>query len=392
MPIDPSNPEGVVSVDGARLFYRSRGAGPPLILLHGGLSSGVVWEPVAAALAGEFFVITPDSRGHGHSTNPTGALSYPALADDLAGLIAALALHEPVVAGWSDGGQIALELAVRHPRVAGALVVGGAFPDFAGSGLREAHRRLLAEIDAEPDDPELVELSALHDDWPSLLEQTAGLWLDYQGLADREVTSIEQPTLVLAGDRDEIVGLDLSVALFRTLARGEFGVVPQADHPAPATEERAPVFTQLIADFARRHSAAPTTGLQGRVATRLPARDLERARRFYSEKLDLKPSEERPGGLLYQQRSGAFVLFESTGSSPGTFTQMAWEVDDIQATVRTLMERGVVFEDVDLPGLRTVDGVAEVEGNYPSKGGKGERAAWFRDSEGNLIGLGQATR
>jgi hypothetical protein len=50
----------------------------------------------------------------------------------------------------------------------------------------------------------------------------------------------------------------------------------------------------------------------------------------------------------------------------------------------------VVFEHVDAPGLRTVGGIADVEGNYPSKGGRGERAAWFRDSEGNLIGLGQA--
>ena len=52
--------------------------------------------------------------------------------------------------------------------------------------------------------------------------------------------------------------------------------------------------------------------------------------------------------------------------------------------------RGV--EEVDLPGLRATNGVAEVEGNYPSKGGKGERAAWFRDSEGNLLGVGQALR
>jgi hypothetical protein len=69
---------------------------------------------------------------------------------------------------------------------------------------------------------------------------------------------------------------------------------------------------------------------------------------------------------------------------------MAWEVDDIQAVVTELRARGVVFEDYDLPGLTTVDGIAEVEGNYPSKGGKGERAAWFRDSEGNMLGMGQA--
>lgn len=85
-------------------------------------------------------------------------------------------------------------------------------------------------------------------------------------------------------------------------------------------------------------------------------------------------------------------MFESPGGSPGTFTQMGWDVDDIDATVRTLKGRGVVFEDVDVPGMTTADSIADVEGNYPSKGGKGERAAWFRDSEGNLIGIGQAIK
>jgi hypothetical protein len=69
---------------------------------------------------------------------------------------------------------------------------------------------------------------------------------------------------------------------------------------------------------------------------------------------------------------------------------MGCQVDDIDAAVRELKKRGVVFEEVDLPRLRTVDGIAEVEGNYPSAGGIGERAAWFRESEGNLMGVGQA--
>src|SRR2546428_9630440 len=103
----------------------------------------------------------------------------------------------------------------------------------------------------------------------------------------------------------------------------------------------------------------------GSVATRLPAQDLNRARKFYAEKLGLEPADERPGGLLYRCASGDFALFESAGASPGTFTQMAWEVDDIQATVAALTERGVGFEDVDLPGLRTVDGIAAISGNSP---------------------------
>jgi catechol 2,3-dioxygenase-like lactoylglutathione lyase family enzyme len=126
-----------------------------------------------------------------------------------------------------------------------------------------------------------------------------------------------------------------------------------------------------------------------RIATRLPVRDMNRARRFYSEKLGLEPSEERLGGLLYHGGSGTFALFESAGGADGSFTQMGWEVDDIEATVAELKRRGLVFEEVDLPGLKTVDGIAEVAGNYPSKGGKGERAAWFRDSEGNMLGIGQ---
>ncbi|WP_328872260.1 VOC family protein [Streptomyces sp. NBC_00287] len=128
---------------------------------------------------------------------------------------------------------------------------------------------------------------------------------------------------------------------------------------------------------------------RGRVATRLPAQDLARARRFYAEKLGLEAVDERPGGLLYRCGGTEFALFASSGVSPGTFTQMGWQVDDLDAVVGELRRRGVVFEDVDVPGLRTRDGIADIDGNYPSKGACGERAAWFRDSEGNLIGIGE---
>jgi catechol 2,3-dioxygenase-like lactoylglutathione lyase family enzyme len=104
------------------------------------------------------------------------------------------------------------------------------------------------------------------------------------------------------------------------------------------------------------------------VATRLPAKDLERAKRFYSEKLGLQPVEERPGGLCYRCGSGYFVLFESVGAASGNHTQMAWEVADIEVTPAALRARGVVFEEYAMPGLKTVDGIAEIEGNYLSKG------------------------
>ena len=126
-----------------------------------------------------------------------------------------------------------------------------------------------------------------------------------------------------------------------------------------------------------------------KVAARFSVQDLQRAKAFYAEKLGLEPSEERPGGLLYRCGEGEFVLFESGGAASGEHTQMSWEVKDIEATVEWLRGRGVAFEEYDVPGLRTVNGIAEIAGNYPSKGGVGEKAAWFRDSEGNLFGIGQ---
>jgi catechol 2,3-dioxygenase-like lactoylglutathione lyase family enzyme len=129
---------------------------------------------------------------------------------------------------------------------------------------------------------------------------------------------------------------------------------------------------------------------RSKVATRLPAQDLDRARRFYAEKLGLEPVEEREGGLRYECGGVVFALFASTGAPSGAHTQMGWEVDDIDAMVAELRSRGVVFEEYDIPGMKTVDGIAEIEGNYPSKG-TGERGVWFHDSEGNLLGIGQPT-
>ncbi len=127
---------------------------------------------------------------------------------------------------------------------------------------------------------------------------------------------------------------------------------------------------------------------EAQIAVRLPAQDLERARRFYSEKLGLEPVEERPGGLLYRCGGAEFAIFASAGAPRGDFTQMGWYVKEIESTVEQLRNRGVVFEQYEIPGLTTARGIADIEGNYPSKG-TGERAAWFHDSEGNLLAIGQ---
>jgi len=113
----------------------------------------------------------------------------------------------------------------------------------------------------------------------------------------------------------------------------------------------------------------------------LPVSDLIRARTFYKEKLGLMPSREVDGGLFYEASGNSgFLLFPTSARPSGQHTQMAWFVRDIVASVAELRRRGVRFEDYDVPGLKTIDGIADL--GY-------EKSAWFRDSEGNLLALGQ---
>ena len=252
-------------VNGATLYYEDRGAGAPLVLIHGGLTSSAMWEHLLPSLIDGFRVITPDSRGHGRSTNPSGELSYAQLADDVAALIAALGLVRPVVGGYSDGGQVALELGARHPDAAGALIVGAAYPEFAATGIRAVNNAFLGADDTGI--PNLAQLDinlgdfadlmkARHpggdEQWRTLVGQSASMWLDYQGLTPDAVRGIEAPTLVFTGDRDEMYPLDLMVSLYRTLPNAELAVCPHADHFAPVTE-RGGMFAGMIRDFAGRH-------------------------------------------------------------------------------------------------------------------------------------------
>jgi catechol 2,3-dioxygenase-like lactoylglutathione lyase family enzyme len=119
----------------------------------------------------------------------------------------------------------------------------------------------------------------------------------------------------------------------------------------------------------------------GHVIAKIPVRDLDRAQAWYRDKLGLEAVERRPGGLRYCCASGEFHLFLSAGAASGTATQMGFEVEDIAATVAELRGRGVIFES---------DDVVDAGGNYPSKGSS-ELGTWFRDCDGNVFGLGQAT-
>ncbi len=113
----------------------------------------------------------------------------------------------------------------------------------------------------------------------------------------------------------------------------------------------------------------------------LPAADLERAKRFYADKLGLTPESELEGGLFYRcGRDSRFSVFTSQGEASGTHTQAIFLVEDVESEVAALKARGVVFEEYELPSLKTVNSIATIG---TAKG------TWFKDSEGNLLSLAQ---
>jgi catechol 2,3-dioxygenase-like lactoylglutathione lyase family enzyme len=112
----------------------------------------------------------------------------------------------------------------------------------------------------------------------------------------------------------------------------------------------------------------------------LPAKDVARARRFYEDKLGLKPKEELPGGVLYEfagQTAAFLYLTPNAGTSQAS--QAFWQVQDVERSVADLRARGVEFEIYDMPGQK--NGIVT---------GGGAKAAWFKDSEGNILALIQS--
>src|SRR3989454_5309629 len=113
----------------------------------------------------------------------------------------------------------------------------------------------------------------------------------------------------------------------------------------------------------------------------IPVRDVERARQFYEGKLGLKPKRETAGGVVYQFGDHtACFLYPTPNAGTSKASQAFWQVDDVEREVAELKAKGVKFEEYDMPGMKTKDGIATAGG---------AKAAWFKDTEGNILALVQ---
>jgi pimeloyl-ACP methyl ester carboxylesterase len=252
-------------VNGAQLYVEEHGQGDPLILVQPGLLSSASWQGVIPLLAERFHVITFDHRGHGQSAASSVDLSYELLADDTAALADTLNLSAPFVGGWSDGGEVALQFGLRHPGRARALIAGATSLELGSEKTRAGMREMFHIDDRGEPDMETITadfgqsllpmMRRLHpggeDHWQQVMRQSLRMWLTYPGFTRDEVSRINEPTLVLVGDRDEHVPVEEAVRLYRWLPNAELAILAASDHMRPIFDPR--VIVDVFTDFLQRH-------------------------------------------------------------------------------------------------------------------------------------------
>jgi pimeloyl-ACP methyl ester carboxylesterase len=204
-------------IHGHRIYYTVRGDGPTWVLLHGGGDSGEhSFVRQLDVFSERHHIVAPDQVGQGHTPEVSGPLSYTAMMEDTAALFKVLKLKHVDVVGFSDGGILALMLAIRHPELVRRLVV---------SGVNIAPEGLNAE--------DLEELRATQIPKPKTIdEKLAHLWLTSPTETELSLallSKINQPVLVVSGDRDAIT-LEHTLTIFHALPEAELCVLPGTDH------------------------------------------------------------------------------------------------------------------------------------------------------------------
>jgi len=223
---------GFVKVNDISMYYEVYGEGPPLVLIHG---SGQSIVDMAAQIDGfrdQYQIIVADSRAHGKSGMTEQQMTYRQMASDWASLIAELATEPARVIGWSDGGNIALELARAHSELIDRVAVMGAnlapdesavYPWAVNWVLEES-----ANIEKQLADGDTSQ------NWAALKQQFY-LLRELPDMTLEELSTIKAPVLVMAGDRD-IIREEHTLLIYQTLPNAHLAIFPGETHFTPATD------------------------------------------------------------------------------------------------------------------------------------------------------------
>ncbi len=236
IPEIPGRSEGeFFPVNGIRLYFEIFGSGEPLLLLHGGGATIESWFAQIPELAKKFKVIVPDSRGHGRTNDADGPIDFSLMASDFEGLLDHLGIQNSMIVGWSDGGVIGMEMAIRRPDLVRKIVAFGAHarPEGMTSEFKTEVEGFSSETfpailsdgykALSPDGPE---------HWPVVFGKLKTMWLTLPNYRDSQLQGIRCPVLLLVGEID-IVREEESRRIASLVPKARLKILKGASHYAP---------------------------------------------------------------------------------------------------------------------------------------------------------------
>jgi pimeloyl-ACP methyl ester carboxylesterase len=256
---------GYAPVNGLNIYYEIHGTGRPLVVLHGAYMTIETMGEVVPVLAKSRQVIALELQGHGHTADVDRPLSYEQMADDVVAVLGHLDIEEADVFGFSMGGGVALQVAIRHPEAVRKLVVASA--SYTSDGMHPELLEMTPSITPEafagsPIEEEYLRTASNPDDFPNLVAKLKRLDMEPFAWPQEDIRGIEAPTLIVIGDSDAI-RLEHAVEMFSLLGGGVMGdlaglpkaqlaVLPGTTHFVPpgfAVLDRADWLASMIGRF-----------------------------------------------------------------------------------------------------------------------------------------------
>jgi pimeloyl-ACP methyl ester carboxylesterase len=233
LPEPPPMPEpvetGMAPVNDIQMYYAVYGEGDPVLLIHGGVGHGDIWGFQIPALAADHKVIVADSRGHGRSTRSAQPFGYALMADDYLALLDHLGIEQTALVGWSDGGIIGLDIAIRHPERLSALYAFAA--NYVPEGVKET-----VETDpvfgayVERASADYARMSPTPDEFDAFIEQISQMWATQPHYTQEQLQKIPVRTVVFDGDHDEAIKLEHTEEIATLIPNARLEIMPNASH------------------------------------------------------------------------------------------------------------------------------------------------------------------
>ena len=250
IPEPPPMPEamesGYAPVNGIEMYYAVYGKGDPVLFIHGGLGHADIWAHQVADLMLDHKVIVADSRGHGRSTRTEAPYGYDLMASDYVALLDHLKIDKTALVGWSDGGIIGLDIAMKHPERLTKLFAHAANSTVDGLTPTVGTDPVFANY-IEKMGGEYQRLSKTPDQYDAFLEQIGQMWASEPAWTTEQLAAITVPTAIVLGDHDEAITREHTEYLAATIPGAELIILPEASHFAMLQDPAG--YTQAVRDF-----------------------------------------------------------------------------------------------------------------------------------------------